>query len=108
MSTHYYCLNTIVSLLSCLVHFVFHSALSSNFTKLFGYMHSSVILKISHSSNILFTYLFFAVLGFELRAFTLSHSASPFLCWVFLRYGLENYLPRLALNHNPDLCLLSS
>jgi ABC-type uncharacterized transport system permease subunit len=25
------------------------------------------------------------VLGFELRVYTLSHSASPFLGWVFLR-----------------------
>jgi hypothetical protein len=25
----------------------------------------------------------FLVLGFELRAYTLSHSTSPFLCWVF-------------------------
>jgi hypothetical protein len=31
------------------------------------------------------------------------------LCWVFLRWGLENYLPGLALNCDPpDLCLLSS
>jgi hypothetical protein len=45
---------------------------------------------------------FFAVLGFELRAFT-----SPFLGWVFLRYGLMKYLPRLALNLDPpDLSLL--
>jgi hypothetical protein len=57
------------------------------------------------------------VLGFERRAFTLarkafyhlSYSTSPFLCWVFLRYSLKNYLPRLASNPNPpDLCLLSS
>jgi hypothetical protein len=33
----------------------------------------------------------------------------PFLWWVFSRWGLENYLPRLASNLNPpDLCLLSS
>jgi hypothetical protein len=25
----------------------------------------------------------------------------PFLCWVFSRQGLANYLPRLALNHDP-------
>jgi hypothetical protein len=50
------------------------------------------------------------VLGLELRAFTLSHSTSPFFLWrVFSRQGLTNYLPRLALNHDPpDLCLLSS
>jgi hypothetical protein len=31
------------------------------------------------------------------------------LCWVFSRYILTNYLPRLASNHHPpDFCLLSS
>jgi hypothetical protein len=39
----------------------------------------------------LFLYLL-AALGFELGAYTLSHSASPFLWWVFSREGLENYL----------------
>jgi hypothetical protein len=49
------------------------------------------------------------VLGFELRAYTLSHYTSPFLLSFFLRQGLTNYLPRLALNHDPPgLCLLSS
>jgi hypothetical protein len=27
----------------------------------------------------------FVVLGFELRAYTLSHCTSPFMWWVFLR-----------------------
>jgi hypothetical protein len=31
------------------------------------------------------TFFFFVVLGFELGVYTLSHSTSPFLCWVFLR-----------------------
>jgi hypothetical protein len=54
-------------------------------------------------------YLFIAVLGFELRAFTSSHSASPFLWCVILREGLENCLPELTSKHDPpDLCLLSS
>jgi hypothetical protein len=39
----------------------------------------------------------------------LSHSASPFLCWAFLKEDILNYLPRLGLNHNPpDLCLQSN
>jgi hypothetical protein len=39
----------------------------------------------------------------------LSHSTSPFVSCFFLREDLTNYLPRLALNHDPpDLCLLSS
>jgi hypothetical protein len=46
--------------------------------------------------------------GIELRAYTLSHSTSPFFFWwVFLRCGLSNYLARLASNLNPpDLRLL--
>jgi hypothetical protein len=53
--------------------------------------------------------LFFAVLRLELRAYTLSHSASPFFVMSFFREGLSDYLPGLALNHNPlNLCLLSS
>jgi hypothetical protein len=41
----------------------------------------------------------------------LSPSAihQPCLCWVFLRWGLRNYLPVPVLNWEPpDLCLLSS
>jgi uncharacterized membrane protein SirB2 len=54
--------------------------------------------------------LFSVVLGFELRAYTLSHSTSPFFVMAFfLREGLLNYLLRLASNLNPpDLCILSS
>jgi hypothetical protein len=49
------------------------------------------------------------VLGFEFRAYTLSQSTIPFLQWVLSRWGLTNYLPRLASNlGTPDLCLLSS
>jgi hypothetical protein len=32
-----------------------------------------------------FCFCFFVVLGLELRAYTLSHSTSPFLCDVFFR-----------------------
>jgi hypothetical protein len=43
------------------------------------------------------------VLGFELKAYTLSHAVSPFFV-----LGLANYLPWLAWNRNPpDLCLTS-
>jgi hypothetical protein len=40
--------------------------------------------------SFLFTHFFFlfAVLGLELRAFTLSHSTSPIFVEVFLRYDL--------------------
>jgi hypothetical protein len=37
-------------------------------------------------------FFFFTVLGFELRAYTLSQSTSPFLWWVFSRESLVNYL----------------
>jgi hypothetical protein len=44
------------------------------------------------------------VLGLELRAFTLSHSAALFCEGVFFE-DLTNYLSRLALNlDSPDLC----
>jgi hypothetical protein len=37
-----------------------------------------------------------------------SHSTSPVLYWVFLRYGLSNYWPALALKlDSSDLCLPS-
>jgi hypothetical protein len=53
--------------------------------------------------------IIFAVLGFELRAYTVSHSTSPILRWVFSREDLANYLSRLASNLVPPyLCLLSS
>jgi hypothetical protein len=57
-----------------------------------------------------FIYLFiFAVLGLELRAFTLSHSTSPIFVKFFSGQGVVNYLPGLASNHNlSDLCLPSS
>jgi hypothetical protein len=56
---------------------------------------------------LLLSFFSFAIL--ELRAYTLSHSTSPFLLLVFSRQGLTNCLPGLASNHNPpDLCLLSS
>jgi hypothetical protein len=59
-----------------------------------------------------YTFFFFCmcvVLGFEPRVYTLSHSTSLFCEGYFLRQGLKNYLPGLALNLDPpDLCLLSS
>jgi hypothetical protein len=51
-----------------------------------------------------------AVLGFELRAYTLSYSASPFLVMVFFEIGShELFCPGLASNCDPpDLYLLTS
>jgi hypothetical protein len=37
-------------------------------------------------------FFFFAVLGFEHRAYTLSHATRPFLWFFFLTQGLRNYL----------------
>jgi hypothetical protein len=55
-------------------------------------------------------FFFFAVPGFELRAYTLSNSTSPiFVKGIFELGSLLNYLPGLASNRDPpDLCLLSS
>jgi hypothetical protein len=49
-------------------------------------------------------FLILVVLGLELRAFTLSHSTSPFLVMGVFEIGSAG----LASNHDPDLCLLSS
>jgi hypothetical protein len=60
--------------------------------------------------TVLFIYLF-AVLGFELRAYTLSHFTSPFYDgFFFFEIGSrELFFSGLTLNLvPPDLCLLSS
>jgi hypothetical protein len=43
----------------------------------------------------------FVVLGLKLRGFTLSHSTSPIFVKGFLRQGLSNCFPGLALNRDP-------
>jgi hypothetical protein len=49
-------------------------------------------------TGLIFFLFFFVVLGLEFRAYTLSHSTSPFfVIFFFFRYGLTNYLPVLAL-----------
>jgi hypothetical protein len=48
--------------------------------------------------------LFFAVLGFELRAYTLNHSTRPF-CGGFFQDRVSQLF---ALDWLPDLCFLSS
>jgi hypothetical protein len=54
-------------------------------------------------------FFFFAVLGFELRAYILSHSTSSIFVMGFFEIGSCDYLPGLASNIDPpDLCLLSS
>jgi hypothetical protein len=46
-------------------------------------------------------YYYFAVLRFELKAYTLSQSTSPFLVMSFSQDRVwQHYLPRLALNRN--------
>jgi hypothetical protein len=54
-------------------------------------------------------FFFFEVLGLKLRAFTSSPSTSLIFVKGFWDKVSQNYLPRLASNHDPpDLCLLSS
>jgi hypothetical protein len=66
-------------------------------------------LKCKYIFFFFFKCIYFAVLEFELRALTLSHSTSPFFVVGFLRYGLEKYFLGLASNGDPsDLCLPSS
>jgi hypothetical protein len=53
---------------------------------------------------------FFAVLGLELKAFTLSHSTSPIFCdRGFFEIESHELFAWAGFNpHPPDLCLLSS
>jgi hypothetical protein len=57
-----------------------------------------------------FVFCLVGILGFELRAYTLSHSTSPVLCGYFQDMDLQTICPGWQqLNHNPpDICLLSS
>jgi hypothetical protein len=56
-----------------------------------------------------FFFFFFAVLEFELRAYTLSHSTSPFFVTGFFEIGSCELFALAGSNHDPpDLCLLSS
>jgi hypothetical protein len=57
---------------------------------------------------LIFFFFFFCSTGVWAQGLHLE-PLHPFLWWVILRYGLLNYLPRLASNQAPpDLCLLSS
>jgi hypothetical protein len=47
-------------------------------------------------------YFILTVLGFELRAYTLSHSTSPFCEGFFWDRFSQNYLPGLAWNRDPS------
>jgi hypothetical protein len=73
-------------------------------------LNSAYRVKYFFKFNIPPFFSFFVVLGFELRAFTLSHSTSPISVKDFFEIGsCKLFLSRLALNCNPpDLCLLSS
>jgi NhaP-type Na+/H+ or K+/H+ antiporter len=69
-----------------------------------------MVAEVPNQLTFLLQLFFFVILGLELRAYTLSHSTSPFLCWVFffLDRSLELFA-RLALNRDlPDLCFLGS
>jgi hypothetical protein len=52
-------------------------------------------------------FFFFAVLGLEPRAYTLSHSTA-LCCDGFFDIGSQELFAQAASNLNPDLCLLSS
>jgi hypothetical protein len=54
-------------------------------------------------------FFFLVVLGFELRAYTLSHSTSPFCDGLFSKIETHKLFAQLASNCDPpDLCLLTS
>jgi hypothetical protein len=51
----------------------------------------------------------FSVVGLELRAYTLSHSTSPFGEMDFFKIGFYKLFPQAGFKPDPpDLCLLSS
>jgi hypothetical protein len=56
-----------------------------------------------------YLFIYLAVLGLELRVYTLSHSTSPFLCWIFFEIrSWRTVCPGWLLNPSPpDLCFLS-
>jgi hypothetical protein len=56
----------------------------------------------------IFFFFFFAVLGFELRAFTLSHSTTLFVLGVFEIGSCKLFAWAGFVRDPPDLCLLSS
>jgi hypothetical protein len=55
----------------------------------------------ARSFKILANTIFFEILGFELRAYTLSRSTSPLLWWFFQDRVPWTICLELALNHNP-------
>jgi hypothetical protein len=59
---------------------------STNHTLLHKHFCKSWNLDMSPLNTFFF---FFAVLGFELRAYTLSHSISPFLWWIFFKIRIS-------------------
>jgi hypothetical protein len=66
-------------------------------------------VKVCNFDDVKFLFnFFFVVLGLELRAYTLSPSTSPVLCWIFLRWGLMDYFPGAGFEPAPDLCFMSS
>jgi hypothetical protein len=63
----------------------------------------------SRRYSFFFLFFFFCSTGAWTQGLHLEPLHQPFLWWIFSRQGLENYLPRLAVNLDPlDLCLLSS
>jgi hypothetical protein len=82
--------------------------LGSRWVPSFTYDFLSNTRQSNPQNGILFIY--FALLGFELRAYTLSPLHQSFFCEVFFpREGLVNSSPELASNSDPpDFCLLSS
>jgi hypothetical protein len=55
--------------------------------------HSAHGPRVFQLSTTLLSIFFFAVLGFELRPYTWSHSTSPFMWRAFFRQCPMNYLP---------------
>jgi hypothetical protein len=104
----------LLSLLSCKTSYVHtcihthththtHPLWQTCLTNIFSHGEANIFISLTATFEnwMSISFLFFVVLGFESRAYTSSHSTSPFVWWVFLKQGLENYLPHLASNCNP-------
>jgi hypothetical protein len=74
-----------------------------------SFLFSALYFNMSPEHGLHDFFFFLVVLGFEFRAYTLSHSTSPFSERFFQDRVSQSICPGLVLNlYPPDLCLLSS
>jgi hypothetical protein len=73
-----------------------------------AFSHIFCVLECLRIVLIFLLFLFFVVLGFELRVYTLRHSTSAFLCWVFFEieprelFAWAGLKPRSSTSLHPE------